>query len=102
MLANDCDGPVAVFHALRDIEIARARQWCFRREHRTSRPFDETGPHPSNQNQRSALNVSNLKELPDHHRFQNRADPAGCNNKSIGCKNEVMKTREEGPMLERK
>ena len=43
--------------------------------------------------------MTNLKQLPDHHRFQHCADAARRDNERIRSEYEMMQPREESAML---
>jgi hypothetical protein len=45
--------------------------------------------------------MAHLKQLPDHHRFQDRADSPGRDDEGVGGEHELVQARKEGPMLER-
>jgi len=77
------DGFVSILHALRDLDIFGIGKRRFDREHITSRPTDQAGPHFSDQNQRRLLEMADLKQLPDHHSFQDGTDAARRNHKSV-------------------
>ena len=46
------------------------------------------------------MELSNLKQLPDHHRLEHRTDPAGHDDEGIRDKHEMVQSREKRTVLE--
>ena len=102
MVADDGDGFVGVGDANRNIDVFGVDQRCLEREHRILHPLDQRRPEFADQDQRRVVEMAHLQQLPDHHRLQHRTDPAGRDDKRIRRQHEVMQTRKERPVLERK
>src|SRR5215203_7338871 len=100
MFADYFDCLITVCHALRNIEILRAGERRFKREHRISRPSDKAVPHFSDQYERRVFEMPDLQKLPDHRRFEYRADAARRDDKGVRSKHEMMQPRKKCPMLE--
>src|SRR5262249_42135254 len=70
-------------------------------KHRSARPFDEAMPHSSNENQRRVLEVPDLEQLPDQHRFQDCPDATRRHNERVRSQDELVQASKERAMLER-
>ena len=64
-------------------------------------PVDQLGPHLADQDQRRVVHVPDLQQLPDHQRFEHRADPAGRDDEGVRDQDEVVQPGEERLVLER-
>ena len=64
-------------------------------EHRAPRPFAQTRPHLTDENQQAVLEVSDLQQLPDQHRPQYRADAARRRDERIRGEHERVQPRKE-------
>ena len=69
-------------------------------EHRALQPFDQSGPHCTDQDERMLFHVLDLQELPDHEELQRRADAARHDDECGGEADEVVQAREEGAVAE--
>ena len=65
-----------------NLEILGACERQTRVEHAGTGPFDQLLPHLADQNERDAVHVTHLQELPDHERLEHRADAAGTTTKA--------------------
>ena len=79
----------------RDGEVLGAGQRAVGPQHRRPGPFDQPVPHRAGQDQRRVVQVPHLEELPDHHRLQHRADPAGHDDEGVRDEHEVVQPGEE-------
>ena len=59
-----------------------------------------TLPHRAGEDQRRVVQVPHLQQLPDHHRFEHRADAARRDDEGVGREHEVMQAREERLVFE--
>src|SRR6266849_2701511 len=79
-----------------DIEILRTDQTLL--HHGAVDPFDQAGPHCTDQDQRMLRHVLDLQKLPDHEELQSRSDSAGHHDEGRRQPHEVMQTRKERAM----
>ena len=98
MLANDRDGLIGGIDALGNSHILGLGQLEAGLQHLLTGPFNQTVPHRTHENQGNIVQMPDLQQLPDHGRFQQRADTTGRHDVSIGHHHELMQTGEEGLM----
>ena len=70
-------------------------------EHHGLRPVEQPVPEVPGQDQRRVVQVPHLEQLPDHQRFEHRADAAGRDDERVGHQDEVVQPGEERLVLER-
>ena len=101
MLSHNRNGLIGTRHTVRDRHVPGVGERRVGRDHRPASPLDEARPHLSYEDQRRVTKVPDLKQLPDHHRFQDRADASRCDDEGIGGEHELVQAREERSMFER-
>jgi uncharacterized protein YbjT (DUF2867 family)/ligand-binding SRPBCC domain-containing protein len=93
-IADDGDCFVGGVQAPWNLQITRIRERQQRVEHDRICPVDQSLPHLPD-DQRRVVHVANLKQLPDHHRFEHGADSTGNDNEHVRCDHEMVEAGEE-------
>src|SRR5215510_6632614 len=101
MFTDEHDGCIGMRHAARDRHVLDIRQGWINGEHGTACPLDKPRPHVSHQDQRRVLKMPHLEQLPNQHRFQDRANASRRDNEGVGGEHELVQARKKGPMLKR-
>ncbi len=73
-----------------DSRVLNVGQRRIYREHGVARPLNEAGPHLSDENKWCVLQVAHLKQLPDHHCFQDRADSSRRDHEGVRGEHELV------------
>ena len=80
-----------------DQDPVKRQAWV---EHARPGPVDEAAPHLPDENERHAVHVTHLQQLPDHQHFEHGADAARHHDERVGRDHEVVEAREEGLVRE--
>ncbi|MCK7577574.1 MAG: hypothetical protein MZV65_18395 [Chromatiales bacterium] len=101
MFAHDGDRLPGGLHATRDLHVLGTGEFEVP-DATSSRAAQSTSPFhicPA-KDERGVVQVAHLQELPDHHRFEHRADPARGDDEGVGHQHELVQAGEEGLVLE--
>src|SRR5438046_176581 len=91
--ADDGNGFLGGAHHRNDAEVLRAAEAFL--DHRAVDPFDETGPHCTDEDQRMLRHVLDLQKLPDHEELERRANAPRHHDERGRQPHEMMQAGEE-------